>query len=110
MAVDREAKAQDLEQQESELKLAGKIADLQEELRVADTTELQAEAQRLPSDLEAMRERQRQAWKLSCDQVAEQDTLLVSKGDREELAAFTRAPRRGSGETHSDTAAPECSH
>ncbi len=72
-------------------------------------TTLQAEANALR---EAERAKWKQAWKLSCEQVADQDRLLVTKEEeiarlQEQLAAAAVAPHAGAGGRLTEPAARE---
>lgn len=99
-----EAEVEELHSENSRLRSFND--ELQGELgRATDAsalTDLQAEANVLRENLEAEKAKRKQAWKLSCEQVADQDELLVAKEEeiarlREQLATAAMAPHTGAG-------------
>ena len=68
-----------------------RTAELRTELEAytgEGSSDLAGEVDRLQEELKVEKEKRKQVWKTSCDQVAEQDTLLAAKDD--EIAALRR--------------------
>ena len=104
----REVHLQDSDELELEVKsLRVQVRTLEERLSEmtsrVDLAGLESEVARLREELESEREKRRQNWKLSCEQVAEMDAQLVQKENeiaelREQLAgASLTAPPTGAG-------------